>query len=190
MDVAIYEEMTLHSDIDGPSISSSSFISLFITGLPHSLCPLLFPFHLLQLSSSCMPSGLGGSREISRANQRSHQSSRSILPSNHREPLYQLRGSTSNLRRLLSRLITELSYGRVRLPGVRLPGGTHLANQRSPLYCGRVFLSTHNSARGRRINKFIALSVIYLDFKAHLTSMATTASCSDTHPIWMCLVGI
>ena len=40
------------------------------------------------------------------------------------------------------------------------------------LWCGVAFLLT--------------LSVIYLEFKAHLTSMATTAFCSDTpsHLIW------
>ena len=32
----------------------------------------------------------------------------------------------------------------------------------------------------------VTLSVIYLEFKAHLPSMATTAFCSDTpsHPVW------
>ena len=34
------------------------------------------------------------------------------------------------------------------------------------------------------------LSVIYLEFKAHLTSLATTAFCSDTIPSGLLLVGL
>ena len=37
----------------------------------------------------------------------------------------------------------------------------------------------------------VTLSVIYLEFKAHLTNMATTAFCSGMprHPIWFALSG-
>ena len=35
----------------------------------------------------------------------------------------------------------------------------------------------------------VTLSVIYLEFKAHLTSMATTAFCSVRHPIWFAFSG-
>jgi hypothetical protein len=35
----------------------------------------------------------------------------------------------------------------------------------------------------------VILSVIYLEFKAHLTSMATRAYCSLHHPIWFALSG-
>ena len=42
--------------------------------------------------------------------------------------------------------------------------------------------SSHREARRRRCGGalLVTLSVIYLEFKAHLTSMATTAFCSDT----------
>ena len=37
------------------------------------------------------------------------------------------------------------------------------------------------------VASLVTLSVIYFEFKAHLTSMATTAFCS--HPIWFALSG-
>ena len=42
--------------------------------------------------------------------------------------------------------------------------------------------SSHNEAWRRRCDGalLVTLSVIYLEFKAHLTSMATTAFCSNT----------
>ena len=36
----------------------------------------------------------------------------------------------------------------------------------------------------------VTLFGIYLEFKAHLTSMATTAFCNDTHSMWFGLVGL